>query len=416
MSSPAPRRQAAAAFVLVTVFLDMLSIGIMIPVLPQLIKSFVGGSVSAAGMWTGIFGLAWGFAQFIFSPIQGGLSDSIGRRPVILASNFGTGVDYLLMAVAPNLWWLLIGRVISGITAASISTAYAYMSDVTPPEGRAKVFGTMGAAFGIGFIVGPAVSAFLGHQNPHLPLFFAAALSLANFLYGLFVLPESLPADRRKPFSFHAANPVGAVKFLARSGQVLRLASMYLLMMFSQNVYPTTFVLYAGYRFNWGMREVSLCLSAVGVMAAVVQAGLTGIIVKRIGERRTMFIGLTCAAVAFLGYGLAPTWWSFVIFMPIGAFGGLAAPNIQSLMSGNVPPNEQGTLQGANSALSSMANMLAPLVFGTVLSAVTRPEVSRDFSGSAFCVSGVIVLLALVLAFGVRQRTRTVPVSEPGAA
>lgn len=412
MPNPAPRRQAAAVFVLVTVFLDMLSIGIMIPVLPQLIKSFVGGSVSTAGLWTGIFGLAWGFAQFVFSPIQGGLSDSIGRRPVILASNFGTGVDYLLMAVAPNLWWLLVGRVVSGITAASISTAYAYMSDVTPPEGRSKIFGLMGAAFGIGFIVGPAISGFLGHDNPHLPLFFAAALSLANFLYGVFVLPESLPEDRRRPFSFHAANPVGAAKFLARSGQVLRLATMYLLMMFSQNVYPTTFVLYAGYRFHWGTREVSLCLSAVGVMAAIVQAGLTGTIVKRIGERRAMFLGLICAAVAFFGYGLAPTWWSFVIFMPIGAFGGLAAPNIQSLMTGHVPPTEQGTLQGANSALSSMANMVAPLVFGTVLSLVTRPYVSQLFSGLAFCVSGLFVLFGLVLAFGVRQKPRAAAVVE----
>ncbi len=416
MPTPAPRRQAAAAFVLVTVFLDMLSIGIMIPVLPQLIKSFVGGSVSTASLWTGIFGMAWGLAQFIFSPIQGGLSDSIGRRPVILASNFGTGVDYLLMAMAPNLWWLLIGRVVSGITAASVSTAYAYMSDVTPPEGRAKIFGMMGAAFGIGFIVGPAVSGFMGHENPHLPLFFAAALSLLNFLYGVFVLPESLPEDRRRPFSFRAASPVGAVKFLARSGQVLRLAVMYLLMMFSQNVYPTTFVLYAGYRFHWGTREVSLCLSAVGVMAAVVQAGLTGTIVKRIGERRAMFLGLVCAAVAFLGYGLAPSWWSFVIFMPIGAFGGLAAPNIQSLMTGHVAPNEQGTLQGANSALSSMANMFAPLVFGTVLSLVTRPQVSPLFSGSAFCVSALIVVLGLVLAFGVRQKIKTQPVAESDAA
>ena len=410
MSNAAPRRQAAAAFVLVTVFLDMLSIGIMIPVLPQLIKTFVGGSVSAAALWTGIFGVAWGAAQFIFSPIQGGLSDSIGRRPVILASNFGTGIDYLLMAVAPNLWWLLLGRVISGVTAASISTAYAYMSDVTPPEGRAKVFGTMGAAFGLGFIIGPGVSGLLGHVNPHFPLFVAAGLSLINFLYGYFVLPESLPVDRRKPYCFKAASPVGAVKFLARSGQVLRLATMYLLMMFSQNVYPTTFVLYAGYRFHWGMREVSLCLSGVGIMAAIVQAGLTGMIVKRIGERRAMFVGLICAIVAFVGYGLTPTWWSFIIFMPIGAFGGLAAPNIQSLMTGHVPPNEQGTLQGANSALSSAANMFAPLVFGTVLWAVTRPGVPSVFSGAAFCVSGLIVTVGLVLAFGVRQKPKTVPV------
>lgn len=409
MSNPPPPRKAAAAFILVTVFLDMLSIGIIIPVLPQLIKGFLGGSVSEAAVWIGIFGAAWGLAQFIFSPVQGALSDSIGRRPVVLASNFGTGIDYLLMALAPNLWWLLAGRIVSGITAASISTAYAYMSDVTPQEGRAKVFGLMGAAFGIGFVVGPGLGGPLGSINPHLPFFVAAALSLLNFLYGFFVLPESLPKDRRKPFEPHAANPIGAIRFLARSGQTLRLAAMNLLMMFAHSVFPTTFVLFAGYRFGWGPAEVGYCLAGVGVLSAVVQAGLTGIIVKAIGEVRTMYLGIFCGVISFTGYALAPDWTIFVAFMPVGAMWGLTTPNIQALMSGWVAPQEQGTLQGANMSLSSMATIFAPLAFGAVLSYVTHPTVAKMFSGASFLLAATFVLLGLLLAFGVKAAPKKAP-------
>lgn len=408
MSSPSPRK-AAAVFILVTVFLDMLSIGIIIPVLPQLIKGFLGGSVSEAAVWTGIFGAAWGLAQFIFSPVQGALSDSIGRRPVVLASNFGTGVDYLLMALAPNLWWLLAGRIISGITAASISTAYAYMSDVTAPEGRAKVFGLMGAAFGIGFVVGPGLGGPLGSINPHLPFFVAAGLSLLNFLYGFFVLPESLPKAKRKRFEPHAANPVGAIRFLARSGQTLRLAAMNLLMMFAHSVFPTTFVLFAGYRFGWGPAEVGYCLAGVGVLSAIVQAGLTGIIVKAIGEVRTMYLGMFCGIISFTGYALAPDWTVFVAFMPVGAMWGLTTPNIQALMSGWVAPQEQGTLQGANMSLSAMATIFAPLAFGSVLSYVTHPTVAKMFSGASFLLAATFVVLGLLLAFGVKAAPKKIP-------
>jgi MFS transporter, DHA1 family, tetracycline resistance protein len=402
MSDPSPPRKAAAAFILVTVFLDMLSIGIIIPVLPELIKGFVGGSVSDAAMWLGIFGAAWGIAQFIFSPIQGALSDSIGRRPVVLASNFGTGMDYLLMALAPNLWWLLVARIINGITAASVSTAYAYMSDVTPQEGRAKVFGLMGAAFGMGFVLGPVLGGPLGSINPHLPFYVAAGLSLLNFLYGFFVLPESLPKEKRRRFEPRAANPLGAMRFLARSPQTLRLAVMNLLMMFAHSVFPTTFVLFAGYRFGWGPAEVGFCLAAVGVLSAIVQGGLTGIIVKAIGEVRTMYLGMACGIVAFVGYALAPGWPVFVAFMPIGAMWGLTTPNIQALMSGWVAPQEQGTLQGANMSLSAMATIFAPLAFGGVLSYVTHPAVSKIFSGASFLLAATFVLMALVLAFGVQ--------------
>lgn len=421
MTSPTGGRKAAAAFILITVLLDMLSIGVVIPVLPKLVEGFVG-SVSAAGLWTGIFGSAWGLAQFIFSPIQGAASDAIGRRPVVLASNFGTGADFLLMALAPNLWWLLVGRIISGMTAASISTAYAYMSDVTPPEKRASVYGLMGAAFGIGFIVGPSLGGVVGdgvhlgwlqfNGNPHYPFFLAAFLSLCNFTYGFFVLPESLPPEKRRKFSFHAANPIGAIRFLSQSAGVMRLSTMYLLMMFAQSVFPTTMVLYAGYRFGWGPAQVGVMLAAVGVLSGVVQAGLTGLIVKAIGERSSMYLGLVCGLVAFLGYAFAPTWQIFVAFLPVGALWGLTTPNIQALMTTRVDPQNQGTLQGANMSLSSMATIFAPIAFGALLSYVTRPGIPMLYSGAAFMLAAVFMVIALWLGAGVKPAEKKAIVAE----
>ena len=419
--SETSKYKAAAPFILMTVFLDMLSIGIIIPVFAQRIKLFVGGSVSEAGLWMGIFGACWGLAQFLFSPVQGAVSDSLGRRPVVLASNLGTGLDFLFMALAPNLWWLLAGRIISGMASASISTAYAYMSDVTEPHRRAGVFGLMGAAFGFGFILGPSLGGILGGGlhwqfltdhglgflnftgNYRLPFFVASGLSLVNFLYGVFVLPESLTRDRRKPFSLHAANPIAALRFLGRSGEVLRLAVMYLALMFSQSVFPTTMVLYADYRFHWGPTQVGLMLAAVGVCSAFVQAGLTGVIVKALGERRAMFIGLGSGLAAFICYALAPDWRLFVAAMPLGALSGLAMPNIQALMSSKVDPREQGRLQGANMSLSSMSTIFAPILFGAILAFVTRGDVPRIFSGAAFLLAALCLLLALVLGVGVRQ-------------
>ncbi len=435
--SKAGKLKAAAPFILFTVFLDMLSIGIIIPVFAPLIRHFtVSGTVSEAGLWVGIFGSAWGLAQFLFSPVQGSMSDSIGRRPVVLASNLGTGLDFLFMAVAPNLWWLLVGRIISGMTSASISTAYAYMSDVTEPAKRAKVFGLMGAAFGMGFIVGPSLGGILGgglhwqfltdhglgflnfSGGPRLPFFVASALSIVNFIYGFFVLPESLPKDRRKPFSFRAANPIAAIRFLSRSSEVLRLAVMYLLLMFAQSVFPTTMVLYSAYRFGWGPSQVGIMLAFVGILSAVVQAGLTGVIVKALGELKTMFLGLGAGLVAFTWYAFAPQWQVFVLAMPVGALWGLTMPNIQALMTSKVDPKEQGMLQGSNMSLASMATIFAPIAFGSILSAVTRGGVPRELSGAAFLLAALCLLLALLLGLGVHSSLKVAPAydgAEPPA-
>ena len=393
--------KAGAPFILFTVFLDMLSIGIMVPVLPLLIKSFVGND-SEAALWVGIAGALWGVAQFIFSPIQGGMSDRYGRRPVVLASNLGSAIDYGFMAIAPNLWLFMVGRFISGATAASISTAYAYMSDVTPPEKRAGVFGMMGAAFGLGFIIGPGLGGLMAQFGTRAPFMLAAGLSFVNFLYGYFVLPESLSKDRRKALSFKTTNPFGAIQFLARSAQVFRLAVVYLVMMFAHSVYPTTFVIFAIHKFHWGSWDAAKMLMLVGVLSSVVQGGLTGPIVKMIGERKAMWIGLTCGAIGFFGYGFAPTPLIMMACAPIAALSGLVMPSIQALMTAKVDPKEQGTLQGSNTSMSTLATIFAPLIFGTVLSAVTKDGMPLWWSGAAFGLAGLFVLLALFLSLGVK--------------
>lgn len=393
--------KASVIFILVTVFLDMLSLGIVIPVLPKLVEGFVG-TVSQAGLWVGGMAALWGVMQFIFSPIQGGLSDAYGRRPVILGSNLGIGLDYVLMALAPNIWFLVIGRAINGALSASISTAYAYIADVTPPEKRAKTFGLIGAAFGVGFVVGPALGGVLGHIDPRLPLWAAAGMSGLNFIYGLFVLPESLAKENRKPFSIRASNPIGGFAFLSRDPQVLRLSVIYLTSMFSHHVLPVTWVLYVSHRFGWGTAEAGISLALVGVCSAIVQGGLTGLVVKKLGEKKALIFGLLCGLIGFAGYGLMPTGVSMMAFIPLMSLWGLATPALQALISARVSPQDQGTLQGANMGLSAISGVFAPIVFGLVLSFSTGESVPILFSGAAFLLASFIVGLAVWLSLGVR--------------
>ena len=274
-------RSPAFIFIFITVLLDMLSIGIIIPVLPKLILSFMGGEFSSAAKMVGIFMSVWAFMQFIASPVMGALSDTWGRRPVILMSNLGLGLDYLIMALAPALWVLFVGRVLAGIFSATVSTAQAYIADITPPEKRAAAFGMLGAAFGLGFVLGPALGGVLGHYDLRLPFFAAAVMSLANFTYGYFILPESLPKNLRVPFRLKSANPVASLKLLARTPQLARLGFIGFLFQLSHHVLPACAVLYMGYRYNWQEREVGLVLAGVGVAAMIVQGGLIRPVVRR---------------------------------------------------------------------------------------------------------------------------------------
>ena len=302
MTGPGPvvaPRRAALAFIFVTVVLDMLALGMIIPVLPGLIEDFMGGDTARAARIFGVFGSVWALMQFVSMPIMGGLSDRFGRRPVILLSNLGLGLDYVLMALAPNLRWLFVGRIISGITAASISTAMAYVADVTPPEKRAKSYGLIGMAFGVGFVLGPALGGLLGSVDPRLPFWAAAACSLANAAYGYFVLPESLPVASRRRFEWRRANPIGSLKFLRSHAELAGLAGAAFLSNLAHAVLPAVFVLYAGYRFGWSEKVVGLALAAVGASSVVVQGTLIGPSVQRFGERRVLLAGLTAGAVRF---------------------------------------------------------------------------------------------------------------------
>jgi MFS transporter, DHA1 family, tetracycline resistance protein len=300
-------QHAAFVFVFVTVLLDMLAIGIIIPVLPKLVVDFVAGDAADGARIYGLFGTAWALMQFLFSPVQGGLSDRFGRRPVILLSNVGGGLDYIVMALAPSLAWLFLGRVISGITSASISTSYAYVADVTPPAERAGRFGLLGAAFGAGFVLGPALGGVTGAIDPRLPFWIAAGLSLANALYGFFVLPESLPQERRAPFDWRRANPIGALALLRSQVQLIGLASVNFFSNLAHAALPSVGVLYMMYRYGWNERTVGLTMAGVGVASIVVQAGVVGRAVKAFGERRALIIGLTFGVAGFSVFGLAPS-------------------------------------------------------------------------------------------------------------
>jgi DHA1 family tetracycline resistance protein-like MFS transporter len=331
-------------------------------------------------------------------PVMGALSDRFGRRPVILASNLGLGLDYILMAMAPSLRWLFVGRVISGITAASISTAMAYVADVTPAEKRAASYGLIGMAFGVGFIIGPAFGGLLGSVDPRLPFWAAAALSMANALYGLLVLPESLPAERRRPFAWKRANPVGSLRLLRSDRQLSGLAAASFLSNLAHAALPVTFVLYASYRYGWDARAVGLSLAAIGATSAIVQGGLVGPLVRRFGERRIMMFGLLAGATGFAIYGVASTGAAFLAAVPVVALWGLAGPAGQALMTRIVGADQQGALQGANGSVQGFATMVGPLIFAAAFSWGIAPGRDWNVPGAAYLLAALLLGGAAVIA------------------
>lgn len=397
MSSDSQPRRGALAFIFVTVLIDMLAFGMTIPVLPILVQQFARGDAARAAQIFGVFGSAWALMQFIFSPVQGALSDRFGRRAVILISCTGLGLDFILMALAPNLWWLFVGRIISGITAASVSTAGAYIADVMPPERRAASFGLIGAAFGIGFVLGPAIGGLLGAISPRLPFWASAFLALANVSWGLFVLPESLAKDRRVAFRWKNANPFGALALLRSQPMLVSLARGFFLINLAYVVLPSISVLYMHYRYDWDTRSVGLVLTGVGVFSLVVQGLLVKPAVRLFNERRAIAIGLLFGAAGFAIYGLAPTGRTFWIGVPVMALLGIATPSLQAIMTRLVDPTEQGRLQGALGSLTGIANLIGPTIFAQVFAASIDVSASaRLWSGASFLLSAVIVIAAMV--------------------
>ena len=392
-------RKAAALFILFTVLLDMLSFGIVIPVLPKLVEEFLSGDTARAAEIFGYMGTAWALMQFICSPIQGALSDRFGRRPVVLLSNVGLGLDYILMALAPNLAWLFAGRVIAGIASSSFSTAGAYIADVTPPEQRAAASGKIGMVFGLGFILGPALGGWLGAIDPRLPFWGAAALSLLNACYGFFVLPESLPREKRAAFAWKRANPVGSLVLLRSHHELFGLATVAFLGYLAHAVLPSTAVLYMSYRYGWDTTSVGLMLAGVGVAAMLVQGVLIRPLTARYGERRTLLAGLLCGAVGFAIYGVAPQGWMFCLGIPIMAFWGLAGPATQALMSRRVSGSEQGQLQGATASINGVTGLIGPTLFTQIFSHFIGARSGWQVPGAPFLLASAVLLLAATISW-----------------
>jgi MFS transporter, DHA1 family, tetracycline resistance protein len=383
----------AVLFILVTVVLDMLSFGIIIPVLPKLVEMFEGGDTASAAKIYGLMSTAWALMQFVCSPLQGALSDRFGRRPIVLLSNVLLGVDFIVMALAPSTAWLFLGRVLSGVAASSVSTAGAYIADVTPPEQRAAGFALMGASFGLGFVLGPAIGGLLGAIDPRWPFWGAAGMSLSNAGYGFFVLPESLPKEKRAPFLWRRANPVGSLELLRSHRELLGLATVSFLVNLAHVVLPSVAVLYLGYRYEWGPSEVGFSLAAVGVCMMIVQGTLVKRITARFGERRALLAGLLSGSAGFAIYGLAPTPVIYCLGIPVMAFWGLAYPAAQGLMTRRVSASEQGQLQGALASLAGIAGMLGPGLFTYIFAAGIGPQADWHLPGAPYLLSTLLLLI-----------------------
>lgn len=403
-------RKAAFGFIFASALINAVSFGVTIPVLPALIKSFAGGDTASAAEWNMMFGAVWGLMQFFFGPILGVLSDRIGRRPVLLISFLGLALDFLFLVFAPSLAWLFVARIVNGMTAASFSTANAYVADVTPPDQRARYFGFMGASFGFGFLIGPVLGGLLagpfmellvGDFAIRLPFAVAGALALLNFLYGLFVLPESLPPEKRSArFDWRRANPVGSLRFLQEQGQLVGLASVGFLFQIAHNVLPAVFVLYTGYRYHWDIQTISLTMFLTGGLGIIMQTLVVGPVVRRLGERGALLIGCAGAALGFLAYGLAPTGLLYLAAAPVFALSNLLGPGLQGLMSRRVGPEAQGRLQGANQSLSGIATIIGPFVFGGSFAFALRHEQLAAWPGIPILIASTLMFVA----FGVAWR------------
>ncbi|HEX3430713.1 MAG TPA: TCR/Tet family MFS transporter [Rhizomicrobium sp.] len=398
MKSLVPRR-ANVALVLAVVYIDMLGLGLAFPILPRLVQQFEGGNFSRASWVFGLLASAYALMQFLLAPALGALSDRFGRRPILLLSLLGMGVNYLVLATAPSLAWLVIGRVIAGAMGASYSTASAYLADITPPEKRAQSFGLIGAAFGFGFITGPAIGGFLGDIDLRLPFLVASGLSFANLVFGLFILPESLAPENRRAFRLARANPVGALADIGRYKLVLPLVAVFVLATFANKVAETTWVLFATYRFHWSAGAVGLSLAMVGVIFVVGQGGLVRIVVPRLGERRAILVGLLVSAVVMVLYGIVPQGWMVYPVMCLMLFGWIVAqPTTMGLMSRALPANEQGLLQGVVASINSLCAILAPPVWAAIFAYFVSPAAPLVVPGAAFDGAALVFLAALVVA------------------
>lgn len=395
----ADKRPAALGFIFITLLIDITGIGIIIPVLPTLISELVGGTMSDAARYGGWLLFSYAFVQFLCAPIIGGLSDQYGRRPVLLASLFGFGLDYLFLAYAPTIGWLFVGRIIAGVMGASFTTGAAYIADVSTPEKRAQNFGLLGAAFGLGFIIGPVVGGLLGQYGSRVPFLAAAALSLLNWLYGYFILPESLKPENRRPFSWKRANPAGSLRHLRKfpviAGLILSLVLLYIASHSVQSVWSY----YTMEKFDWHEAQVGYSLGAVGLLSAIVQGGLIRVIIPKLGRERSVYVGLLLYSIGFTLFAFASEGWMMYVFMVPYILGGIAGPAIQGLISTEVPANEQGELQGGLTSLQSVTSIIGPPLMTGLFAYFTRHDTALYFPGAPLLLGAVLTLVSTILAW-----------------
>jgi DHA1 family tetracycline resistance protein-like MFS transporter len=391
------RQNLALAFILITVTLDAIGIGLIFPVMPDLIESVTGGSLSQAAVWGGLLATSFAVMQFLFGPIIGSLSDRFGRRPVLLLSLLIMSLDYLVMAVAPTIWLLLAARIVAGITAATYSTATAYIADITPPEKRGARFGLIGACFGVGFVAGPLIGGLLAAVDLHAPFYAAAALALANLIFGYFVLPETVTDATRRPFSLARANPLGALRAVSRLPGVRRVLICFLILGIAMNVYPAIWAYYGQARFGWDTTMVGISLAVYGISFAVGQAVLVGPLIKRFGEHRAAHFGMWVDVATLFALGIVTSGVGALIITPITALGGVVTPALQSLASRSAPADAQGELQGVLASLNAIAMITSPLIMTTTFSAFTSPGAPVFSPGAPFLLASALMVLCLIL-------------------
>jgi MFS transporter, DHA1 family, tetracycline resistance protein len=392
-------RKAAVSFIFFTILIDVIGFGLLIPVMPDFIQQLTGCDNSTASWWGGWLSFAYAATQFLFAPVLGNLSDRYGRRPVLLISMFGFGLDYILQAFAPTIGWLFVGRIIAGITGSSFSTASAYIADVSTPETRAKNFGMIGAAFGMGFIIGPMLGGLLGQVNLRLPFYVSAGLCLLNGLYGYFVLPESLPPERRRKFEWKRANPLGALNFLTRYPSLSGLTVSLMLLYTAAHAVQSNWTFFTKELFQWSKSTIGISLGVVGVLVGLVQAGLTRVLNPKIGNERSIYLGFACYATGMFLFGIASATWMMFVFLIPYCLGGISQPSLQAVIAEQVPPTEQGELQGALMSLISVTSIIGPVLMTNLFSYFTGKQAPFYFPGISFMLGSAMILVSAVLAY-----------------
>lgn len=402
------KKSAAIGFIFITMLIDIIGIGIIIPVIPKLLQELNHSDISEAAKLGGWLAFAYAFTQFLFAPFMGNLSDRFGRRPVLLVSLMAFAVDYIVLALAPTVAWLFVGRIIAGVTGASISTAMAYISDVSTPENKAKNFGMVGAAFGIGFIIGPVIGGLLGQYGSRVPFYAAAILCFVNFIYGYFVLPESLTPEKRRAFEWKAANPIGALARLKKFPNIIILVAAMFFMYFASHAVHGNWSFYTMYRYDWDERMVGISLGVIGLLVAVVQGGLVRFVNPRIGNGKSILIGFALNAIGQFLIAFAVQEWMVFLFLLPYCLGGLAGPAIQSEITNHVPANEQGQIQGTLASLNSATATFGPLVMTTIFYYFTHDTAPFKFPGAPFVLASLLMIMAWIMAYKGLKRTQSI--------